>query len=1111
MPAGYDIFFSYRRHDLDRAKPLIDVLAACGLRIFRDETAIDQGGSITQEIREGLASSKLLLAFYSRTYSLSSACQEEIISAWLTAQLARELPQSRVRIINPEPTFDHIPLPVRDLKAYQLPQDPARLEALTRDLRNHIDSLKNGLLAAAQLALPKYHGMVPVHAPHFVGRVHELWDLHSKLTANHIALISGIYGQGAVQIRGIGGNGKSFLARRYALQFGSTYPGGVFWLNAHGHDDSIEALDEESRLADRREQLRGFAQNLGIAIEGLKPEEIETAFWRQLEGRKLACLWIVDDVPSGITLSSLERYWLAHCTNISTLITTRSREYESLGQQIDLGGLAPDEAITVLTRRQARLKNSSGTASARQIAEALGCHALAVEVAGSYVAKAGITFGHYLDELNDPRQDALEFGALLRESLPTGHERSITRTLLKSIQLLDKEGRDFLRLAACLAVAPVTTSFLREVFEAVGIAKGISDPVLMAVDQADSLSLCERVGDDAWSVHSLVSRVVRFVRVDGDRVEQLRNAAVAVLKQHLSTEDYIRERTELANEVVHGRRIAVAGLTTEAEADLAASIAWHDYMRGDYGGARQLQEQVLLAQVRLLGSEHPYTVKAMHNLAGTLSAQGNQAEARSLEEQVVEAFGRLLGKEDPITLRSTLSLANMLYQGGDLAGARQLQEQLLAASVRLLGKEHPDTLGAMNNLALTLSAQGDLARAHELAEQLLEARVRVSGKEHPDTLAAMTILAGRLYEQGALAEARKLREEVVEIVVRVRDKYHPHALTAMSALAETLSDEGDLTAARQLKEHVVEARARLLGDEHPETLAAMSNLAATMYAQGNVAEAVHLLDQVLGASLRVLGKEHPQTLTVMNNLAHMLSDHGHLDEAVKLQEYVLEVSVRVLGEESPNTLATMMNLAATLSRQGHLDEAGKLQKHVLDVKIRVLGKEHSDTLGVMTELAQTLFTQRDLTGTRQLQERVLEARMRLLGEEHRDTLTVMNNLAVTLYEQGDLAEASKLQKQELKTLVRLLGEEHPDTLTLMNNLARTLSSQGGLGEARKLQEQVVATSVRLLGEEHSLTLTAMNNLAEVLLAQGDLAGARQLQEQVGAVLGRLSDKKPLRP
>jgi hypothetical protein len=63
------------------------------LRVFRDETAIEEGASITREIREGVVASKLLLAFYSSTYPLSGACLEELVSAWLAAESAGESPQ----------------------------------------------------------------------------------------------------------------------------------------------------------------------------------------------------------------------------------------------------------------------------------------------------------------------------------------------------------------------------------------------------------------------------------------------------------------------------------------------------------------------------------------------------------------------------------------------------------------------------------------------------------------------------------------------------------------------------------------------------------------------------------------------------------------------------------------------------------------------------------------------------------------------------------------------------------------------------------------------------------------------------------------------------------
>ena len=69
------------------------------------------------------------------------------------------------------------------------------------------------------------------------------------------------------------------------------------------------------------------------------------------------------------------------------------------------------------------------------------------------------------------------------------------------------------------------------------------------------------------------------------------------------------------------------------------------------------------------------------------------------------------GKEHPSTLTAMLNLAGTLKAQGDLSGPRKLEEQVLEASVRLLGQEHPNTLAAMSNLAGTLYAQRDLAGA----------------------------------------------------------------------------------------------------------------------------------------------------------------------------------------------------------------------------------------------------------------------------------------------------------------------------------------------------------------------------------------------------------------
>ena len=225
--------------------------------------------------------------FYSSTYPGSNPCQEEITTAWLAADRLGESPNRRVWIVNPETSFDHIPDFFRDR------QSGSPIEETVSRLKQAL-TVVNGILPVPG-DLPIYHGMSAIQASRFVGRAKQFWELHGKLTANRIGIIAGIHGQAAAQVRGLGGNGKSLLAREYAIRFGSAYPGGVFWLNAYGHDDSLNAVNADQRKALRQTQIREFAIECGVPIEGLDPEEIEVRFWRVLQNQQQKCLWIVDD------------------------------------------------------------------------------------------------------------------------------------------------------------------------------------------------------------------------------------------------------------------------------------------------------------------------------------------------------------------------------------------------------------------------------------------------------------------------------------------------------------------------------------------------------------------------------------------------------------------------------------------------------------------------------------------------------------------------------------------------------------------------------------------------------------------------------------------------
>jgi tetratricopeptide (TPR) repeat protein len=604
-------------------------------------------------------------------------------------------------------------------------------------------------------------------------------------------------------------------------------------VRAYGNDDAKATLGPEQREALRTDQLRQMAERLGIDTHGMTVEQIEGALARKIGSVGKSCLWVVDDVPNGLDGEALRR-WFAPHSLARTLLTTRSGEYGSLTNGIDLSVLTPDEALQLLTSRR-KPAGEDEEERARDLAKDLGYHALALDVTASALVSSisAEPFGDFRAKLARPDKDALALAENLADALPNGHEKSIAQTMLRSIRGLGAEGLDFLRLASVLAVAPIPASLFTAVFEEADKLshEDAEERASLAFKQVTSASLAEVAGEnqDARSVHTLVSRAVRFDEKSApERMQALRVAAVEALLAEIAKaakDPRLHKRIEF--HVAHARQVVTMPESVR-EANLVSWVARYDYTRGSYVPARTLYERELEFNRRMLGPEHSNTLTSMNNLATTLSTQGDLGGARKLEEEILGVRRRVLGPEQPQTLTSMSNLAVTMRAQGDLAGARKLQEETLAISRRVLGPQDPVTLQSMNNLAIMLYGLGDLAGSRKLHEETLGIRRSLLGPEHPDTLISMQNLATALWAQGDLGGARKLEEEILGVRRKVLGPEHPDILSLMHNLASTLSAQGEHEEARKLKKETLAIRRRVLGLSHPDTSTSAWNLFKTL-------------------------------------------------------------------------------------------------------------------------------------------------------------------------------------------------------------------------------------------------------------------------------------------
>eukprot|EP00957_Ditylum_brightwellii_P197930 15078988-Ditylum_brightwellii.AAC.1 len=68
---------------------------------------------------------------------------------------------------------------------------------------------------------------------------------------------------------------------------------------------------------------------------------------------------------------------------------------------------------------------------------------------------------------------------------------------------------------------------------------------------------------------------------------------------------------------------------------------------------------------KTLGEEHPDTLAAFHNVAHTVSRQGNYANAEQLFRLCWEAMKKKLGEEHPVTLNTLNDMAVVIDDQGN--------------------------------------------------------------------------------------------------------------------------------------------------------------------------------------------------------------------------------------------------------------------------------------------------------------------------------------------------------------------------------------------------------------------------------------------------------------
>lgn len=960
--------------------------------------------------------------------------------------------------------------------------------ALNREIKDHLLKILHfpenqridwssvpGLLAKAGYGLSSHYKNPPQNIPHsgvkpenFIGRSHELEKLHQLLQeGNRVAIAA---------IAGMGGVGKTELAIQYALKHLNDYPGGVCWLPAKNPDMGIEIV----RFA------RSQFDNLNPPEDWDLKTQVNFCWRRWQSGEVLV---VLDDVTE---YDEIEPYLPRVEPRFKVLMTTRIKRLGKSIEPLLLDVLNEADALKLLISHVGEERIEQELDEAKKLCAWLEFLPLGLELVGRYLdRKPYLSLAEMLQRLEEKRLNERSLNKLEADMTA---KREVKAAFELSWETLNDESKQLGCLLSLFAPAPIPWHLV----EQAAPAQESEDLEDIRDESLVNLHLLMHTGKGTYRLHLLIREFFQTKLKEVAQADNLKQAfasAMAAMASQISQSPTREEITSLTPAIPHIAEAATTlknFLSDEALFWPFARLGRFYMSQGLYDQAEHWLQQCRDVIQERFGSEHPYVVDSLSDLALLYKYQGRYGEAESLYKQVLVFQQHLLGDNYPSVAILLNNFAELCRVQGRYSEAERFCQQALAITKHLPSVDPLFVVALLNNLALIYQDQSRYSEAKFRYHQALSLWQHLQGDDHP--LVAKTIgnLAGIYLQQGDYHEAELLLVQVRELLERLLGDDHPDVATSLNNLAALYCDQGRYMEAEPLLLKALELRKHFLGNDHPEVANSLHNLATLYQYQKRDSEAELLYLQALEMRKKLLGEEHPDVAISLNNLAELYKQQGCYSKAELLSLQALALTKHLLGEDHLQVAIYRHNLAKFYYAQDRYSEAKPLYLQVLAFRKHLLRKDPGLVAASLKGLAKLYQAQERYSEAEQLYLQALALTKRLLGEDHLLVADCLNSLGVCYVSQGYYSEAEQLYIQALELSRRLQGEECFLIPSIQHNLADLYSVQNRYSEAEPLFRQALELQKSLKGEEHPSIADFLNNLANLYVFQGRYGEAEPL-------------------
>lgn len=748
--------------------------------------------------------------------------------------------------------------------------------------------------------------------------------------------LKGTSGIQTVALVGIGGAGKTTLARQYAHE----HQASVVWeLNAEtigslkgsfeklaAHlaitkedKDALKTIQNTSNPAEKEEQL----------IEYVKDHLHSFPSW----------LLIYDNVEK---IADIHKYFPedAHTWGKGKVIlTTRDDNVQNnklVNHIIPVGELGPDQRLVlfhkIMNNGNTRPFTSVDTKKIKEFLAYLPPFPLDISVAAYYLKATRISYTKYLEHLNENNKDFSN----VQEDLLIGagnyketRYRIITLTL-KKLMAHHKDFGDLLLLISLIDSQNIPRDLLNE-YKSESIVESFIYHL-----KKHSLITNESPAFDkepAFSIHRSTQEMsLRYLRqaLDLDNDKKRIDSLAVILGKYISK--IINKEDSLKMKFIIGHYkafLAHDNLLSEISKGLIGGQLGCIYFYFDLAKATRNLEKSLSILNKYKNPDQQ--ARFLLYLGMAYRTLAHYDKAKDMLEQSYSIYSSQPAKYS-LEVAQTLGHLGQLY---DECGEHKKAKDLLEKSLIMCQEhfsENPIGVARMSRyLGLAYRRSGDYTQAEKLFKKSFNIYKEYLSENDAGIFWALLNL-GNIYRiRGEYDKAKKTLEKCCKVSKEIFSRNHNVFTWALFFLGRTYADLGEYKKAKNLYEQVLATHRKLYTDNNIKTSWFSAVLGDVNAQLGDLAQAKKTLEECLRVHKKYFREDHFETAWILLSLGNVYKQLGDYEQAKQTLQESLAICEKHYGQNHLETAPVLESLGQVYLLTEDRETAETLMKKSLKI------------------------------------------------------------------------------------------------------------------------------------------------------------------------------------